>query len=423
MKEIDASSLFAEGEMVTARVLRNRVNFSRQKARLSASSSLEDYRFLLSLMESIAPKPLMRATAEDTLIRSEISSHLSPEAFLLTLRDSSLWRNKEGYGMAPELVHAIRYEDNIHLYENLLVVAAIRLLRKDLEKALKGEEKKRDSIESIYQRQEAVFGNRSFFTDISEHNAKIGRGLTSKITLSKEEETLRKLLRRLNTIRRSSFYLTLRKDHLPNRFIPTNILLHHPLYRPIYSFYLNHQDTGKLSPLIRDIRFLLALEHLLKAKLRMKSTMMLSYEDKQLKMENFSFTRNGVLIEVSLKEEVLLFSCSYKGFTKTHKIYLNGEEMPSSYCLVLEGSGGEANTLFLKGEKEMEGQLLSFLNSCSTLIPFHEETLKVCPVCGHILSPLPQGEEATCHHCQSSFAYLNTQGKAGEIWVKSYWGR
>ena len=425
MEEVKKASL-KEGDILSARILRNRTEEARKNAELSLSSFIENRKEILLHIEAIVRKPLMKSQAEDTLVRSETSGALTPEAFLLTLRDTPLWKEKEGYGMAPEYVHAIRYEDSINLYENLVIIRAITLLQQEVKGALKGAQKEVSSVQSSYQREEAIFGSSSFFLDLATHSAKLGRGLVERYQANKKEEEIRRLLRRISAIKHSRFYQFLEKEKIPTSFIPTNILLHHPLYREVFTYVMNHQSQHTSSPFLRDIRFLLAFDRVLKSKMRSKATMNVTIKEGKAILIPFSFSRNGVQIHMSQEEEILLFSCSYKGFTSMHAIDLEGKEdprYPSAYCLYEKGKGSEENAFILKDEEGMEDQIVSFLNSMTTLIPFHQETLTRCPVCGTSISPLRQGEEASCSHCQSRYVYCNAQGKAGEIWVKSFWGR
>ena len=417
------SSPLLEGETLGARVLRNRLLGVRKEERLSSSRKEREWSLLLDALEGIARKPLYRAKEEDALVRSELSGALPPESFLRTMRDPSLWRRKPGAGMLPEYVHAIRYEDDMRLYENLLTIRAIRLLRSEVLSSVQESTRGPESIESLYLREKAVFGEKSFLIDMDEHSARVGRALKERGESAKKEEASRKLLRRIDGIRGSRFYRTLRGERQPETLLPTNVLLHHPLYKKVYRYLLNRRDASRMSPVERDIRFILAMERVLKAKRRMTAEVSLYLKDGKLGLVPFSFTRRGVKVEVSLEGEELRFHCSYKGHEATRKILLDGTERDDSYRLMTSGSLGEGNAFLLLPEEEMEGQCRSFLASLATFIPY-KGSLRNCPVCGGRIAGTRPGEERECPHCASRFARIPASiGTGGDILIRSFWGR
>ncbi|MCI7268374.1 MAG: hypothetical protein MR501_04375, partial [Mollicutes bacterium] len=60
---------------------------------------------VLNKITSIVFKPHIKASTNEVILRSEFASSLSNQSFNDTLKDSKLWKNKNGV-MTPEYVHS-----------------------------------------------------------------------------------------------------------------------------------------------------------------------------------------------------------------------------------------------------------------------------------------------------------------------------
>ena len=185
---------------------------------LSFKNDIELFReiaFILSVIFSIISKPHLNNRRDEIIARSGEASTLSEEDFQKTLRDSSIWKDVDGFNLLPEYVYYHQFEDDLRIYENIFIVHMINEISFIV-----------DSYLSLY---------------ISLLKVKESNNKDLVIGDSVQEEALRvanKLQRRINQIKQSYFYRDVSKaKNKPKVFYPTNILVKDRLYNLVYKFY------------------------------------------------------------------------------------------------------------------------------------------------------------------------------------------
>lgn len=173
----------------------------------------DEVTFILSVITSIIAHPQISNRDEDIIERAEQVGNITNEALKQTLRDASLWKEKN-YELVPEYIHYHQHIDELKIYENIFIGMLIKLIDTELTK-----------YESFYQKLIPSMEDNSLYIEKSEEIEK---------TLSVIANLKRKMLHIKNT----SFYKEIKKANLSLKKIqPTNILLKNKLYNLCYKFY------------------------------------------------------------------------------------------------------------------------------------------------------------------------------------------
>lgn len=166
----------------------------------------DEVTFILSVITSIIAHPQISNRDEDIIERAEQVGNITNEALKQTIRDASLWKEKD-FELVPEYIHYHQHIDDLKIYENIFIGMLIHLIDTELAK-----------YDVFYQRLIPSMQTDALFIEESEKIEK---------TLTKIDSLKRKMLHIKNT----AFYKEISKVNLNLiKIQPTNILLKNKLY-------------------------------------------------------------------------------------------------------------------------------------------------------------------------------------------------
>ncbi len=204
---------------------------------------LNEINYILSILNSIASKPLLSSTYNEIIIRSGQAGSLDNDDFSKTVKDASMWR-RNVIGMIPERVYYKEHIDEIKTYENYLMVHVINLISKDIE-----------NYSSFY------------MIMISRLN-----GNVTSLTLKKNQvdiiALIKKISNKLRYLKSTYFYKVINKEHHKiDNVAPTNILLDNNLYNRVYRFYkemIKYGDSNSINNKLKEYYFYILISYFLK---------------------------------------------------------------------------------------------------------------------------------------------------------------
>ncbi len=175
----------------------------------------------LNAAAAIAADPHIENARELAVVRAERAHGVNGEAFVRTLRDARLWRDKQGTP-SPAQVYCVRYRDELKNYENDFLVYLLDLLARRLTAQAK-------------------------FYDFLVGTLVRGGTLTqASSTLEHARAVLAALTQKLGRLQRTVFYRTLAAEKREFACVEaTNVLKHHPAYAACYRFYLRFFRAGE----------------------------------------------------------------------------------------------------------------------------------------------------------------------------------
>ena len=226
----------------------------------------DEVTFILSVITSIIAHPQISNRDEDIIERAEQVGNITNEALKQTIRDASLWKEKD-FELVPEYIHYHQHIDDLKIYENIFIGMLIHLIDTELTK-----------YDVFYQRLIPSMQTDALFIEESEKNEK---------TLTKIDSLKRKMLHIKNT----AFYKEISKVNLNLRKIqPTNILLKNKLYNLCYKFYRKfviYEDNKNLQIDFKKYYYyqILRVFKLNEFKLDDKNqSLVFNYQDKKIKL-------------------------------------------------------------------------------------------------------------------------------------------
>lgn len=208
---------------------------------------------VVDMITSIVFKPHIKTDVEEIVLRSELSSSLNPQSFNKTMKDTKLWRNKNGM-MTPEYVHNEVSIDTILTYENAFIALLVSALANEIHDLLNEVTPMVQSLEERFEIKGVTYGNRSLFHAVNTKDYPIKDAFFMEESNSKHALSLiKKLERRIKNIKASEFYRLTSKLHISRDIIPTNILIHDRLYNHCYKYYLeNYQKISKDDQVMKE---------------------------------------------------------------------------------------------------------------------------------------------------------------------------
>lgn len=185
----------------------------------------DEVSFILSVINSIIARPHISTKQEEVILRSDLAGHIPSDAFLKTVRDHSLWKEKD-YQMIPEYVYYRQYTDELRIYENLFIGMLIDLIENELNK-----------YNDFYA---------SLIPSFQENENELLENEVAETSLKR----LDALDRKIKHIKNTYFYKEVSKEILVTKRIqPTNILLKDRLYNFCFKFYkkfIKYEDKIEL---------------------------------------------------------------------------------------------------------------------------------------------------------------------------------
>lgn len=198
----------------------------------------EEIRVATDKIMSIIRKPHIKVDTSEIVIRSELSGKLSHDSFAETLRDPQLWKDKNGT-MSPEYVHTVETVDSINIYENQFISMFLDELENDIQMMLADVAPLVESLQEHFERTDKTFGQYSMFKGFAKSKAPFTPFFLSEG--QNQEELLmlcEKLEKRIKNLKGTEFYRLTSNKRFNHNVIPTNILMHDPLYNHCYKMYV-----------------------------------------------------------------------------------------------------------------------------------------------------------------------------------------
>ena len=93
----------------------------------------DEVTFILSVITSIIAHPQISNRDEDIIERAEQVGNITNEALKQTIRDASLWKEKD-FELVPEYIHYHQHIDDLKIYENIFIGMLIHLIDTELAK-------------------------------------------------------------------------------------------------------------------------------------------------------------------------------------------------------------------------------------------------------------------------------------------------
>lgn len=414
-------------------------------------SHLKELKVLLDKILSIFYRPHIKVESKEVILRSELSGKLSHDSFSLTMKDSRLWKEKN-HEMVPEYVYSRETIDSIKTYENGFIAELVDIIEEEIEERRSDERPLVESIEEHYQRKEVSFGEYSLIHDLRSLNYPYpsfflkGKDKKDEIIL-----LTRKLLRRVRNLKSMHFYKVNHGTLKGRNVIPTNILIHDPLYSYCYRYYVNHYKNLSSSSRRREILymnyFIVSLYKALKAlsPANVSTTFFFTRED-LLSFSSFTFHHDPFTFSFSLDQEniSLLMDVSLKDD--------KNETYHSKYCLILREryvKENEKNISLLSSRMSSIYDEVLLVTSRNVIRNYHDVMTfsyhdennmdliydllsmagnlfeangdiysSICPVCGKE-KLIYDGKRFLCEDCKSTYALIRIQN-IPLLWLMSY---
>lgn len=194
---------------------------------------------ILNRIISIINKPHILTDVVETVKRSQQAGLLSYDSFTSTLKDSKLWKDKNGV-MTPEEVHTVEHVDSLSNYENRFIVTLVNMLEREIDRVLNSIEPFVESLEEHYKGVSTTYSAFSPIRDMRKHSYPYHAFSTSDDS-DKKDIILqaRRLKGKIRHIKETELYKVNRRG-INTSIRPTNVLIHDPLYSSCYRYYVDH---------------------------------------------------------------------------------------------------------------------------------------------------------------------------------------
>ncbi len=212
----------------------------------SSVAKLDKIIEVLEKMLGIVRKPKFHTREEEVVLRSELSPALDAVSFNETVRTPSFWKEKDGV-MEPERVHSHEGEDDYCIYENKFICFLADKLKKDIFEIESQSDRYYFPLMREYQSDSLTYSRPSFLTGLNPRNYPYQHVFSSPSSQSLLlDEKLKKARKYLSHIFRSDLYKLVHGKEISPNIMPTNILIHDPMYSFCYRYYKeNYQKEGE----------------------------------------------------------------------------------------------------------------------------------------------------------------------------------
>lgn len=387
------------------------------------SEILDDISHLFDALLSIAYRPRTSFKDIDVLLRSELSPALRPEEFLKTVNDPSLWRRKKNGTYSPEYVHSTAHEEDIDTYENRGAVTVYGEAMAFLYGLKKSQDASKRSLERLYGLSSLPLSEAGLLRDLRLEGKELSTYLFSpsyKDDLSSRAEELERKGRRLAP---TPLMRALSSKKIPLPLFPTNIYVHDPRYREVYSFFLrrlsgSHGASGL--PFYFLLRFLEEGRFL---KFTMPVAPTFNKRNGKITCSSFRLEKGDMAIDGRLEGNSIILETSYMGAKDSLVLHCYDElreadVAPKGIHLCLHNLSG-LTSRYIEVAPDFESHSLRPLyDALFVSLPLSGK-LERCPVCGRRGLRL-EGEEYLCPDCGSRMSVL-TKGNKNHLWLKELW--
>lgn len=407
---------------------------------------------------SIINKPQIKSVTNEVILRSELAGAISTESFIKTTRNPQLWKRKDDE-LTPEFVYSLENIDSIDTYENRFISLLVDSIHDELKMIMLHLTPLMETLEDFYQSSGHGFGKISLISDLENRNYPYDDVLTKfKSTKSKAYQLAKKIEKRVKHIKGSEFYRFTSKKLDDKNVLPTNILIHNPLYNYCFRFYkdnyLKDENEVKFDVYYYNYVFLNFIKYftsikLSKASLTKSGDVYIDSENR-IHFDEITFKKGIFLFSLIEDKDNLgfyidtkLINSSKRLDTKVDKDNLSRNYILTTFTLskqnektcesILEKinannkfilsmnniSGDYENVVNLSYFKQNQEELISSIFTTFTLLFDCDLDLfkSKCPVCGDV-SVVFDGFNYTCKNCGAKFS-INTTLNGEYLWVKN----
>lgn len=347
----------------------------------------DEVTFILSVITSIIAHPQISNRDEDIIERAEQVGNITNEALKQTLRDASLWKEKD-FELVPEYIHYHQHIDDLKIYENIFIGMLIKLIDTEIAK-----------YETFYQKLIPSMEDNTLYIEQSE----------------KIEQTLLRianLKRKMLHIKNTAFYKEIKKANLSLKKIqPTNILLKNKLYNLCYKFYRKFVIYEDTKDLLSDFKKYYYYQILRVFKLdgfqvdEKSHDLVFNYLDKKIKLVSDENSAN-IYLEISYHNKIfkhqLILSTSRELIDEyiENKNYITTEVI-SLWNLYLVDSH---KFVFSNQTSEIEIARKWVMSKLQEVVAKYNVYSKYCPICKDKNLTI-ENDTYHCSNCESIYTF------------------
>lgn len=378
-----------------------------------------------SLM-SVAEKPYITLKNEYDLVHVSKADKLSPKSIQMTIKNSSVWRDKNN--PKPEYVYRKTYEEEYDSYENRMIKALIdRLIAFINGPVLQA----RNAIKNLYDEYfQSDRLNKFDLIRIADFNTFI----LSENIFFKDFQKLYLLQSKLNHLRNSDFYKIMNKcPKFTGTPEATNLFTHNSDYRECYYLWIyldncmkNTTDLNEMevSSLYSSYIVLLASSFLSKMGYKLIEDKELDEVLYEFEVDDIIFNGDLFAVSLTLENNILYIHtlCKENRVKQLTKIALKtiddgvyNNDVDYTICLFqVEYSD---NIFCVTPNNENSTTDLFMLLKCCTLIaPVNEGVYtNICLVCGSNMVNTHE-HDCTCDNCDAHYTFINPN----LLWLRSF---
>ena len=441
-----------------SRIKDNKIKLHKAYDYVSTLEREKDLKIVVNKIISIIFKPQIKSITNEVILRSELAGNISTESFIKTTRNPQLWKRKDKE-LTPEFVYSLENIDSIDTYENRFISLLVDEIHDELKVMMLHLTPLMETLEDLYQNNSLGFGKTSLINDLSALNYPYENVLTKFRSIkSKAYQMAKTIEKRIKHIKSSEFYRFTSKKLDDRNVLPTNILIHNPLYNYCYRFYKDNysknDEDNKFDVyyynyvLLNFIKYFSSVK-LTKASLENSGKVYLD-ENKRVHFDEISF-KNGIFL-FTLKEDkfklgfyiesklvnnsrrldtkvdsnnsslnYVLTSFNYsKNNEKTLQEILEKTNVNNKLLLTMNNvSGNYRNIVNLSYFKSNQENLINSIFKTFTLLFDCDLDLfkSKCPVCGDV-NVSYDGYNYICRNCGASFS-INSTRDGNFLWVKN----
>ncbi len=398
----------------------------------------KEINLLIDKMMNVIHNPHFQSIDEEVVLRSELSKSLTSEQFNKTVIDASLWKRKRSGVMQPEYVHSSEHIDTINIYENIALIYVYLEMMNYLENYKQESLAINNSIQEFYKQKGLVFAKYNIIDDLYKNSKEIAKFIQKDEQKVEEFDLFLKVYKKAKRIKQTSFYKVLQNKKIRLPLMPTNILIHDPNYNAIYRFYkkymmISSKDDGTTYEELGNYVLLRLINDLTSTGYKFNKL-------PNVKMHNnlFNFIRpivcrkDGFRYSISYSYPNIDVIVSYNKAAYSHHtinirdrltnyVFNENKDVNTFYVTLDNQCGHYYNIINLSIKKDgLEMNIFdSVFKSMRMHIPFEQDKLFRCPVCGSLRLE-NEKSHYYCEDCGSKMVKTKIKSKPS-LWIQSLW--